>query len=55
MLLIVVGIENAVSTTVHDAGEVVKIRQWITTGYHISLLFDSNDNFICISSETWVK
>ncbi len=50
----VVGAENSISTTVNDAGEIIKIRQWISTGYHITLLFDSNDNFICISSETKV-
>jgi len=50
----VVGAENSISTTVNDAGEVIKIRQWISTGYHITILFDSNDNFIGISSETKV-
>ena len=50
----VVGVENSISTTTNDAGETIKIRQWISTGYHITLLFDSNDNFICISSETKV-
>lgn len=50
----VVGVENAISTSVNDDGEVIKIRQWISTGYHITLLFDANDNFICISSETKV-
>ena len=50
----VVGVENSISTTVNDAGEVIKIRQWMSTGYHITLLFDSDDNFICISSETKV-
>lgn len=50
----VVGAENSISTQVNDEGEVIKIRQWISTGYHITLLFDSNDNFICISSETKV-
>ena len=50
----VVGVENSISSTVNDAGEVIKIRQWISTGYHITLLFDSEDNFICISSETKV-
>lgn len=50
----VVGTESSISTTVNDAGEVIKIRQWMSTGYHITLLFDSSDNFICISSETKV-
>ena len=50
----VVGPENAVSRTTNDRGEVVTIRQWMTTGYHIVLLFDCNENFIGISSETAV-
>ena len=50
----VVGVENAVSRTTTDDGEVVTVRQWMATGYHIVLLFDNEDNFICISSETSV-
>lgn len=50
----VVGVENSVSSTVNDAGETIKIRQWMSTGYHITILFDANDNFIGISSETKV-
>lgn len=50
----IVGAENSISSTVNEAGETVKIRQWISAGYHITLLFDANDNFICISSETKV-
>jgi len=50
----VVGVENSISTTVNDAGETIKIRQWMATGYHIVLLFDADDNFICISNETAV-
>lgn len=50
----VVGAENSISSTVNDSGEVIKIRQWMSTGYHITLLFDANDNFIGISNETKV-
>ena len=50
----VVGPENSVSHTTNDDGEVITIRQWMATGYHIVLLFDSDDNFIGISSETAV-
>lgn len=50
----VVGVENAVSRKTTDDGQVVTIRQWMATGYHIVLLFDSEDNFIGISSETSV-
>lgn len=50
----VVGTENAVSRKVTDEGVTVTIRQWMATGYHIVLLFDSDDNFIGISSETAV-
>lgn len=50
----VVGPENSVSRTTNDAGEVITIRQWISAGYHIVLLFDSEDNFVGISSETSV-
>ena len=50
----VVGVENAVSRKAMDDGSIVTIRQWMATGYHIVLLFDSNDMFIGISSETSV-
>ena len=50
----VVGTENSVSYTTDVDGKVITIRQWISTGYHIVLLFDCNDNFIGISSETAV-
>ena len=50
----VVGPENSRSTKTLEDGKVVTVRQWIATGYHIVLLFDENDNFICISSETAV-
>ena len=50
----VVGPENAVSRTTTKDGKVVTIRQWMATGYHIVLMFDEQDNFIGISSETAV-
>lgn len=50
----VVGAENAVSRKALDDGTVVTVRQWIATGYHIVLLFDADDIFIGISSETSV-
>ena len=50
----VVGVESSVSRKVMDDGSVVTIRQWMATGYHIVLLFDQEDKFICISSETSV-
>ncbi len=50
----VVGTENSVSRTTNSDGEVVTIRQWMATGYHIVLLFDSEDKFITISNETSV-
>ena len=51
----VVGGEISFSSTVNDSGEVVKIRKWISIGYYATLLFDEDDNCICISSETKVK
>lgn len=50
----VVGPESSISSKVNEDGKVVKIRQWMSTGYHIVLLFDENDKFICVSSETKV-
>ena len=50
----VVGVESSISRKAMDDGSVVTIRQWMATGYHIVLLFDQNDNFIGISSETSV-
>ena len=50
----VVGVESSVSRKAMDDGSIVTIRQWMATGYHIVLLFDQNDNFIGISSETSV-
>ena len=50
----VVGVENSISRTTNADGELVTIRQWMATGYHIVLLFDSEDKFIGISNETSV-
>lgn len=50
----VVGPESSVSRTTAGDGSLVTIRQWISTGYHIVLMFDANDIFIGISSETSV-
>ncbi len=50
----VVGPENSVSRTTNDDGEVITVRQWMATGYHIVLLFDSDDNCIAVSGETAV-
>ncbi len=49
-----VGTPNSVSATVGENGEKITIRQWISTGYHIVLLFDENDVCLGISSETSV-
>lgn len=46
----VCGQPNSVSTT----SEGIKVRQWISTGYHIVLLFDENDICLGVSSETKV-
>lgn len=48
------GQPNASSAKALDDGSVVKIKQWISTGYHIVLLFDENDICLGISSQTSV-
>lgn len=48
------GSANATSAKVLDDGSIVKIRQWISTGYHIVLLFDENDICLGVSSEIGV-
>ena len=48
------GNPSSVSTTVNSEGKRVKIAQWMSTGYHIVLLFDENDKCLGISSETKV-
>ncbi|MBR0156621.1 MAG: hypothetical protein IJM20_03760 [Clostridia bacterium] len=49
-----VGPCNAQSASTSADGVPVTIRQWISTGYHIVLLFDQNDVCLGISSETKV-
>ena len=46
----VVGQPNAVSVN----AEGITVRQWITPGYHIVLLFDENDICLGVNSETKV-
>lgn len=48
------GNPNSVSTTTDKEGNTVKIGQWMSTGYHIVLLFDANDKCLGVSSETKV-
>ena len=50
----VCGNPSSYSTTVGADGNPVKIVQWMATGYHIVLFFDSNDICLRISSETSV-
>ena len=44
------GNPSSVSTTAYGT----KVYQWMTTGYHIVLLFDENDICLGVSSETKV-
>ena len=46
----VVGLPQSVSYM----GDGTILRQWMATGYHICILFDKNDNFLGIESETAV-
>ncbi len=48
------GAPNSTSATTTADGKVVKIKQWMATGYHIVLLFDQNDICLGVSSETKV-
>lgn len=48
----VAGNANSISSIPGADGEPIILRQWIVTGYHISLLFDTNDVCLGISSET---
>ena len=50
----VCGDPNSYSTSIGADGNPVKIIQWMATGYHIVLLFDSDDICLGISSETAV-
>ena len=38
-------------SSISDIGNGQKLRQWIATGYHIALVFDSDDKMIKISHE----
>lgn len=50
----VCGNPSSYSTSIGADGNPIKIIQWMATGYHIVLLFDSNDICLGISSETSV-
>ena len=50
-IVAVVGGENAKSSTIGENGKTIKIRQWMSAGYHITLLFDENDNCLGVNSE----
>lgn len=41
-------------SSVSPMGNGTTLRQWISTGYHLALLFDENDICLGISSETSV-
>ncbi len=51
---IIAGTPNSVSVQTDENGNKITVRQWISTGYHIVLLFDENDVCLGISSETSV-
>lgn len=40
--------------SVSQMGDGGTLRQWISTGYHIALVFDENDKMVGISHETSV-
>lgn len=46
-----VGNSNAVTTKISKDGQTIKVMQWITSGYHIVLLFDENDTCLGVSHE----
>jgi hypothetical protein len=48
------GAPNAISSTTAKDGTPLKVCQWITTGYHIVLLFDPSDTCLGVSSEVSV-
>ena len=50
----VCGNPNSYSSTIDADGNPIKIIQWMATGYHIVLLFDTNDICLGVSSETSV-
>jgi len=49
-IISVVGKPNSISSV----GNGQKLYQWISTGYHVSLLFDKDDKCLGVSSETSV-
>ncbi len=48
------GNPSSVSSTVDKNGNKITIRQWMSTGYHIVLLFDENEKCLGVSTETKV-
>ncbi len=47
-----VGPPTSVSNIVSADGMPITVRQWMATGYHISLIFDQNDIFIGINHQS---
>jgi hypothetical protein len=50
----VVGLPQSVSSSIGVDKQPIIIRQWMATGYHIVLLFDSNDICLGVNHETKV-
>lgn len=48
------GKPSSVSSTVDKDGNKITIRQWMSAGYNIVLLFDENEKCLGVSSETKV-
>ena len=48
------GSASSTSASTDKDGHKITIRQWISTGYHIVLLFDENEKCLGVSSETKV-
>lgn len=48
------GNPSSVSSTVDKDGNKITLRQWMSAGYHIVLLFDENEKCLGVSSETKV-
>lgn len=49
-----VGNPTSTSSTVDADGNAVIIRQWLKTGYHIALMFDTNDICLGVTHEASV-
>lgn len=49
-----VGSPTSTSSTVDAEGNPVIIRQWLKTGYHIALMFDTNDICLGVTHEASV-